>query len=89
MRLAAVAWADAGAGAGVGADGGGQAKMPFAVIGSEQEYDVAGKKVRGRKYPWGVLEGVCGTGRGTDACVIITEGSAGGRQSRMRITATL
>ena len=33
--------------------------MPFAVIGSEQEFEVGGKVVRGRKYPWGVLEGAC------------------------------
>jgi septin 7 len=31
-------------------------KVPFAVIGSTQEYEVSGKKVRGRKYPWGVIE---------------------------------
>ena len=32
-------------------------KIPFAVVGSEKEVEVAnGKKVRGRKYPWGVIE---------------------------------
>lgn len=31
--------------------------MPFAIIGSEEEVEVApGKFVRGRKYPWGVVE---------------------------------
>lgn len=31
--------------------------MPFAIIGSEQEYENAqGQKVRGRKYPWGIAE---------------------------------
>ncbi|KAI5961186.1 CDC12 [Candida pseudojiufengensis] len=31
--------------------------MPFAVIGSEEEVEVApGKYVRGRKYPWGIVE---------------------------------
>jgi len=37
--------------------GGLQSKVPFAVIGSEKEHDVGGKKVRGRKYPWGIIEG--------------------------------
>ncbi|RKP21059.1 hypothetical protein ROZALSC1DRAFT_27499 [Rozella allomycis CSF55] len=31
-------------------------KMPFAVVGSTQEFEINGKKVRGRKYPWGVIE---------------------------------
>lgn len=30
--------------------------MPFAVIGSEEDYEVDGKMVKGRKYPWGVVE---------------------------------
>lgn len=31
--------------------------MPFAVIGSEEEYELApGNFVRGRKYPWGLVE---------------------------------
>ncbi|ODV80358.1 Septin [Suhomyces tanzawaensis NRRL Y-17324] len=31
--------------------------MPFAIIGSEEEYEVApGNFVRGRKYPWGLVE---------------------------------
>lgn len=31
--------------------------MPFAVIGSEDEYEVSpGNFVRGRKYPWGLVE---------------------------------
>lgn len=31
--------------------------MPFAIIGSEEEVEVApGQFVRGRKYPWGVVE---------------------------------
>ena len=33
------------------------ARMPFAVVGSTQEYEVGGKKIRGRKYPWGIIEG--------------------------------
>lgn len=31
--------------------------MPFAVVGSNTFIDVGGKKVRGRAYPWGVVEG--------------------------------
>ncbi|KAH3674400.1 hypothetical protein WICMUC_003237 [Wickerhamomyces mucosus] len=31
--------------------------MPFAIIGSEQEYDNGkGELIRGRKYPWGIAE---------------------------------
>ncbi|KAI8818436.1 Septin-domain-containing protein [Fimicolochytrium jonesii] len=32
------------------------ARIPFAVVGSDKEVDVNGRKVRGRKYPWGVIE---------------------------------
>ena len=33
-------------------------RMPFAVVGSTSEIDIGnGKKIRGRKYPWGVIEG--------------------------------
>ncbi|KAI8916883.1 Septin-domain-containing protein [Entophlyctis helioformis] len=31
-------------------------KIPFAVVGSDKEIEIGGKKVRGRKYPWGVIE---------------------------------
>lgn len=30
--------------------------MPFAVIGSEDEFEVDGQMVKGRKYPWGFVE---------------------------------
>lgn len=30
--------------------------IPFAVVGSTQTFEVKGKKVRGRVYPWGVVE---------------------------------
>ena len=30
--------------------------VPFAVVGSNQTIEVRGKKVRGRMYPWGVVE---------------------------------
>ncbi|TKS78329.1 Septin-2 [Collichthys lucidus] len=33
-----------------------QASIPFAVIGSNQLIEVKGKKIRGRLYPWGVVE---------------------------------
>ncbi|KAJ3189302.1 hypothetical protein HDU85_002930 [Gaertneriomyces sp. JEL0708] len=32
------------------------ARIPFAIVGSDKEVEVNGKKVRGRKYPWGVIE---------------------------------
>lgn len=32
------------------------AKIPFAVVGGTEELVVEGRKVRGRKYPWGVIE---------------------------------
>ncbi|CDW60201.1 septin 7 [Trichuris trichiura] len=31
-------------------------RLPFAVVGSSDFYEVKGKKVRCRKYPWGVVE---------------------------------
>ena len=31
--------------------------MPFAVVGSNAVVESHGKKVRGRVYPWGVVEG--------------------------------
>lgn len=30
--------------------------MPFAIIGSEEQYEINGNKVFGRKYPWGLIE---------------------------------
>lgn len=33
-----------------------QAQLPFAVVGSNTILDIRGKKLRGRKYPWGVAE---------------------------------
>ena len=32
--------------------------MPFAVVGSTRTYEVAGKQIRGRKYPWGIVDGL-------------------------------
>ena len=30
--------------------------MPFAIIGSEDVFDVGGRKIRARQYPWGLVE---------------------------------
>ena len=40
--------------------------IPFAVVGSNTLLEVNGKKIRGRVYPWGVVEGVstCSVGGG-------------------------
>jgi len=32
-------------------------RIPFAVVGSNAVIEVGGKKIRGRKYPWGIVEG--------------------------------
>ena len=32
-------------------------RVPFAVVGSNVTTEVDGKKIRGRKYPWGIVEG--------------------------------
>ena len=34
-----------------------QEMIPFAVVGSDQEYQVNGKKILGRKTKWGTIEG--------------------------------
>jgi septin 4 len=31
--------------------------VPFAVIASNITLEVNGKKIRGRQYPWGIVEG--------------------------------
>lgn len=33
-----------------------KASIPFAVVGSNTIIEVAGKKIRGRQYPWGVVD---------------------------------
>lgn len=33
-----------------------KASIPFAVVGSNTVIEVAGKKIRGRQYPWGVVD---------------------------------
>ncbi|KAI0985664.1 hypothetical protein GJ496_000060 [Pomphorhynchus laevis] len=37
--------------------------MPFAVVGSSEFVKVGNKNVRGRQYPWGVVQGQAQTGR--------------------------
>lgn len=34
-----------------------QEVIPFAVVGSDQEYQVNGKRILGRKTKWGTIEG--------------------------------
>ena len=33
-----------------------RAMLPFAIVGSEEEIMINGQPVRGRRYPWGVVE---------------------------------
>ncbi|XP_074036094.1 septin-2 isoform X2 [Leptinotarsa decemlineata] len=33
-----------------------KASIPFAVVGSNTTLEIAGKKIRGRQYPWGVVD---------------------------------
>ena len=35
-----------------------QAAVPFAVMGSNTVVEINGRKVRGRLYPWGIVEGL-------------------------------
>ncbi len=34
-----------------------QAAIPFAVMASNTVVEVNGRKIRGRLYPWGIVEG--------------------------------
>lgn len=34
-----------------------QEMIPFAVVGSDQEYQVNGRRLLGRKTKWGTIEG--------------------------------
>lgn len=36
-----------------------QEMIPFAVVGSDHEYQVNGKRILGRKTKWGTIEGNC------------------------------
>lgn len=33
-------------------------RVPFAVVGANTVIEQDGKRIRGRKYPWGVAEGM-------------------------------
>lgn len=39
-----------------------QEMIPFAVVGSDHEYQVNGKRILGRKTKWGTIEGTCHAG---------------------------
>lgn len=56
-----------------------QEKIPFAVVGADQEHQVNGKRVLGRKTKWGIIEGEqspshpqpsAGAGSSTHGCVL-------------------
>ena len=52
--------------------------MPFAIVSSNTLLEVNGKRVRGRLYPWGVVEGrrkgrEGGEERGGGGCVYVLE----------------
>ena len=34
-----------------------RSRVPFAVVGANTVIEIDGKKIRGRRYPWGVAEG--------------------------------
>lgn len=35
-----------------------RSRVPFAIVGANSVVEVEGRKVRGRKYPWGIAEGM-------------------------------
>lgn len=36
-----------------------RSRVPFAIVGANTVVEIDGRKVRGRRYPWGVAEGEC------------------------------
>lgn len=34
-----------------------RSRVPFAIVGANSVIEVEGRKVRGRRYPWGIAEG--------------------------------
>lgn len=34
-----------------------RSRVPFAIVGANSVIEIDGRRVRGRKYPWGVAEG--------------------------------
>lgn len=37
-----------------------KAAAPFAVVAADTVLEVGGKRVRGRQYPWGIVDGMFG-----------------------------
>lgn len=35
-----------------------RSRVPFAIVGANSVVEIEGRKVRGRKYPWGIAEGI-------------------------------
>lgn len=38
-----------------------RSRVPFAIVGANTVVEIDGRKVRGRRYPWGVAEGIMGS----------------------------
>lgn len=34
-----------------------RSRVPFAIVGASSVVEIDGRKVRGRRYPWGIAEG--------------------------------
>lgn len=56
--------------------------MPFAVVGSDKEYQVNGKRVLGRKTPWGIIEG--NSGNLLEELAVVSEPAVRHLQVRVR-----
>lgn len=35
-----------------------RSRVPFAIVGANTVIEIDGRKVRGRRYPWGIAEGI-------------------------------
>lgn len=35
-----------------------RSRVPFAIVGANTVVEIDGRKVRGRRYPWGIAEGL-------------------------------
>lgn len=53
--------------------------IPFAVVGSDQEYQVNGKRILGRKTKWGTIEGKEKTRHNSTFSIIKKQVSVGPR----------
>lgn len=56
-----------------------QEMIPFAVVGSDQEYQVNGKRILGRKTKWGTIEGKEKTRHNSTFSIIKKQVSVGPR----------